>query len=79
MKIARADGRMGQRQQTAFPGGVTCRPAAEWGNRIDLIPLLTDSEGLKMLVIIYRPAYRQTLYHDTRLDAGRVTEGAGLL
>ncbi len=49
-------------QEAAPPSGVAARGASEWRRQIDLAPILSDSEAMKRLVVIYRPSYRQTLF-----------------
>jgi hypothetical protein len=50
-------------QQEPIPhSAVASRQASDWRNQIDLGPVLSDSEAMKRLVIIYRPSYRQTLF-----------------
>jgi|SRR5271157_2253411 len=50
-------------EQEPIPhSGVASRQASEWRNRIDLAPVLSDSEAMKTLVIIYPPSDRQTLF-----------------
>lgn len=50
------------------PSGVALRQASEWQNQIELNPILSDSEAMRRLVIIYRPSYRQPCLYSVLAD-----------